>query len=303
MRILFALAFCLLVKGAFSQTPYVIVLGVTQDAGYPHIGCEKSCCAPAWQDSDLKQSIVSLALVDPASKQWWLFEATPDLAEQVHEFNSITQSQYSYLPVGIFITHAHIGHYTGLMYLGREALNSNQVPVYVQEKLANFLKTNGPWSQLVSLKNIVVNTMLPDKPLLLTEIIKVTALTVPHRDEFSETSGFRIETNSKKYLFIPDIDKWEKWPRNIVEEVASVDVALLDASFYTASELPNRDIKAVPHPYVEETIRLFEGKPELQKKIYFIHFNHTNPLLWSEAARSTLRAQGFQVAEKGMVLK
>jgi pyrroloquinoline quinone biosynthesis protein B len=112
---------------------------------------------PAWQDSDLKQSVVSLALVDPASKQWWLFEATPDLAEQLHEFNSITQSQYSYLPAGIFITHAHIGHYTGLMQLGREALNSNQVPVYVQEKMANFLKTNGPWSQLVSLKNIVVN--------------------------------------------------------------------------------------------------------------------------------------------------
>jgi pyrroloquinoline quinone biosynthesis protein B len=303
MRIFFVIAFCLLAKGVFSQTPYLIVLGVAQDAGYPHIGCEKSCCEPAWRDKTLKQSVVSLALVDPASEQWWLFEATPDLTQQLHDFNSITESQYSYLPAGIFITHAHIGHYTGLMQLGREALNSNQVPVYVQEKLANFLKTNGPWSQLVSLKNIVVTTMLPDKTIPLTDFVKVTALTVPHRDEFSETSGFRIETNSKKYLFIPDIDKWAKWPRSIVDEVSAVDVALLDATFYTASELPNRDIKEVPHPYVEETIRVFEGKPELQKKIYFIHFNHTNPLLWSDAARSTLRAQGFQVTEKGMILK
>ncbi|MDZ7650730.1 MAG: hypothetical protein U5K54_28305 [Cytophagales bacterium] len=140
MRIVFVIVFCLLTKGVFSQTPYLIVLGVAQDAGYPHIGCEKSCCEPAWRDNTLKQSVVSLALVDPVSKQWWLFEATPDLAEQLHEFNSITQSQYSYLPAGIFITHAHIGHYTGLMQLGREALNSNQVPVYVQAKLANFLK-------------------------------------------------------------------------------------------------------------------------------------------------------------------
>ncbi|MBL7876698.1 MAG: pyrroloquinoline quinone biosynthesis protein PqqB, partial [Cyclobacteriaceae bacterium] len=105
------------------------------------------------------------------------------------------------------------------------------------------------------------------------------------------------------YLFIPDIDKWAKWSRNIVDEVRSVDIALLDATFYTASELPDRDVKEVPHPYVEETAALFEGRPDLQKKIYFIHFNHTNPLLWSEEARNNLRARGFQVAEKEMILR
>lgn len=303
IRLLVTLAFCLWIKGACCQTPYLIVLGVAQDGGYPHMGCNKSCCAPAWQDSRHKQSVVALALVDPASKQWWLFEATPDLADQLQEFRSITEGKYSYLPAGIFITHAHMGHYTGLMLLGREALASNQVKVYAQQKMTDFLKSNGPWSQLVSLKNIALTTLLPDQSVSINDLLKVTAFTVPHRDEYSETSGFRIETSSKRYLFIPDIDKWAKWSRNIVDEVRSVDIALLDATFYTASELPDRDIKEVPHPYVEETVTLFEGRPDLQKKIYFIHFNHTNPLLWSEEARNNLRARGFQVAEKEMILK
>jgi len=293
----------LVTRLANSQSPYIQILGVAQDGGYPHIGCEKSCCAPAWQNDALRQPVVSFALADPASGKWWLFEATPDLKDQLHYFHMANEGRYNYLPNGIFITHAHIGHYTGLMQLGREALGSKAVPVYALDRMGKFLESNGPWAQLVSLNNISIQKLKVDQPLSLTPAIQITAFTVPHRDEFSETAGFKISTLTKKYLFIPDIDKWEKWSRRIEDEVQAVDFALVDATFYSASELPNRSMSEVPHPLVEETIRLFEAKPALKAKIRFIHFNHTNPLVWNKSAKETLQQSGFQIAELGMILK
>ncbi|HNV29738.1 MAG TPA: MBL fold metallo-hydrolase [Cyclobacteriaceae bacterium] len=302
MRVSIVLCFLFSVLGvANAQTPYIQILGVAQDGGYPHIGCEKTCCAQAWQNSELRQWIVSFALADPVTGKWWLFEATPDIKDQLHYFRTATAGRYNYLPNGIFITHAHIGHYTGLMELGREALGSKEVPVYVLDKMSKFLETNGPWSQLVSLKNISIQKLIADESLALTSTIQVTAFTVPHRDEFSETAGFRINTRSKKYLFIPDIDKWEKWNKKIVIEVERADIALLDATFYSADELPHRDISEIPHPLVQETMKLFESLPTLKSKIHFIHFNHTNPLLRATEEKKDLEQVGFKVAAVGSV--
>jgi len=33
------------VKELTKHKQYITVLGITQDGGYPHIGCQKSCCA------------------------------------------------------------------------------------------------------------------------------------------------------------------------------------------------------------------------------------------------------------------
>lgn len=292
--------FLFLISGFTQAQPYVQVLGVAQDGGYPHMGCEKSCCVSAWQDASLREPVVALALVDPGSKQWWLFEATPDIKDQLHDFHR-THPEYPYLPTSIFITHAHIGHYAGLMQLGREALGSKGVPVYVMERMATFLSQHGPWSQLVLLNNISIRTITA-APVSLTGGIEVHTVTVPHRDEFSETVGFRIHTPVKKYLFIPDIDKWEKWTVQIEDLVKQVDYALVDATFYSASELPNRSMSEIPHPLVEETMTRFETLPGLRHRIYFIHFNHTNPLLWDESAQSAIRKKGFNIAETGLIL-
>jgi pyrroloquinoline quinone biosynthesis protein B len=283
------------------SSPFILVLGTAQDGGYPHIGCQKQCCTLAWAHDSLRRYVVSLALVDPAEKRWWLFEATPDIKEQLKLFQTLTHGDYRFLPDGIFITHAHIGHYTGLMQLGKEALHTQNVPVFVLPKMRSFLENNGPWSQLVKLKNIVATTLTSDKPLQVSARIEVTAFLVPHRDEYSETAGFRIATPARTYLFIPDIDKWSKFDRNIVAEVKRVDVAFLDATFFSSDELPNRKIEEVPHPLVIETMKLFENEDRsTRRKIVFIHFNHTNPLLWDDAKKTELRKAGYDVGFQGM---
>jgi len=282
------------------SNPYILVLGTAQDGGYPQVGCEKNCCNLAWKYDSLRRYVVSLALVDSVSKKWWLFEATPDFKYQLQLFRTLTHSIYSYLPDGIFITHAHIGHYTGLMNLGREVMDTKEMPVYVLPRMATFLENNGPWSQLVKLKNIVVHQLNTDSVLTLENGIKIETFTVPHRDEYSETAGFRIITSKKKYLFIPDINKWEKWDKNIVNEVKSVDYALLDGTFYTSSELPGRKVEQVPHPFIPETMDLFKNEDATTRsKIYFIHFNHTNPVLWDNKTEAIAKGKGFHIAEQG----
>lgn len=284
-----------------SHAIYVKVLGIAQDGGYPQAGCNKNCCAQYYKGNEQKHLICCIGLVDPSSHQSWMFDATPDFREQYKEltFND------SFPLKGIFLTHAHIGHYSGLMQLGREVMNTQNLPVYAMSRMVNFLQNNGPWSQLVSLQNISLLPLKNDSSIVLNNGIKVTPWLVPHRDEYSETVGFLIEGPSKKVLFIPDINKWQLWGRTIAAEIQKVDVAYIDATFFKDGEI-NRKMSEVPHPFIVETIQLLASLSQTQKsKVHFIHFNHTNPALQKNqtdttySAREWIQQQGFQIAEEG----
>ena len=281
-----------------SKSSYIEVLGIAQDGGYPHMGCEKEGCKLAWENPALAREVSSLALVDTSENKWWLFDATPDIKKQLHDFHA-KHPQLPYLPEGIFITHAHIGHYTGLMEFGKEVMNTKELKVYVLPKLKSFLENNGPWSQLMQLHNINIIPVKADEPIKI-EKNTITAFTVPHRDEYSETAGFNITTPEKKYLFIPDIDKWSKWNKSIIDKVKKVDYAFVDATFFSADELPNRAISEVPHSLVTETMSLFSKEnPMTKAKIHFIHLNHSNPILWKTEAKTEVLGKGFNLAEQG----
>ena len=298
LTILFIIFSCL----SYSQnefSPYIIVLGTIQDAGSPHMGCEKSCCISLFENPDPNRKVVSLGLVDPLEKKYWLIEASPDFITQCRELKKISAFEHGKSPDGIFLTHAHIGHYTGLMYLGKESYNSKNVPVFAMTRMKGFLIKNGPWSQLFKLNNIRINNLNHQEEIKLSNNLSITPFLVPHRDEFSETVGFKINGPKKSVLFIPDIDKWGKWNKNLIKEIKSVDVALLDGTFYDNKEVNNRNISEIPHPFIVETMDLFKEEKNSEKfKINFIHFNHTNPLLDSNsAALIRLKESGFNMAK------
>lgn len=280
---------------AMAQNPYIQVLGVAQDGGFPQANCQKECCKAVFEGKTARQFVSCIAVVDPISKQQWLFDATPDFTQQLHLLNNPASKN-----LGIFLTHAHIGHYTGIMYLGREAMGANQVKVYTMPKMKNFIEQNGPWSQLVTLRNIDLQPIKEDSVIVLNERISVQAFRVPHRDEFSETVGYKIITPNKSVVFIPDIDKWQKWNRSLAELVKSVDYAFLDGTFYKDGEI-NRPMSEVPHPFVTETMDLLKNLPAAQKtKVHFIHFNHTNPVMNAQSLENKeVKQKGFKVAFQG----
>ncbi|MEZ6095887.1 MAG: MBL fold metallo-hydrolase [Pirellulaceae bacterium] len=284
----------------------LIVLGVAQDAGYPQAGCRKPCCQRAWENSEAKRFPTCLAIVDHDSHQRWLLECTPQFTDQLNLLDQLCPNDDASLGVdGILLTHAHIGHYAGLMFLGREVIGAQHVPVYAMPRMMDFLTTQGPWRQLVTLGNIELQPIREELEFQLNERIRVTAILVPHRDEYSETVAFRVSGPEKSFLFLPDIDKWERWDRAIEDEIAKVDYAFLDATFYDGDELPGRDMSEIPHPFVVETLdRLRDLDSASKAKVHLIHFNHTNPLLNAESeAAADVTAHGFNVAQQGMRIR
>ncbi len=285
------------------QPDYVVVLGTAQDAGFPQINCKKECCIAFYDGKEAKKHITALGLVSHKTKRKWLFEATPDITVQLE---NLEQQSFigDKIVDGVFLTHAHIGHYTGLMQFGREAMGASAIVTYTMPKMKQFLEQNGPWNQLVILENIKLKALQNDSTIQLSTALKVTPILVPHRDEFSETVGYKIEGDTKSMLFIPDINKWELWEKNIVEEVKKVDYALLDATFFKEGEI-NRPMSEVPHPFVTETVKLFEKESEqIKNKIYFIHFNHTNPALKKQhRLKDSVQGLGFNFAYEGLKIE
>ena len=272
------------------------ILGVVQDGGMPHLGNNKTCCENIKQD----KYVTSLMLMNNKNNESFLFDASPDINKQLNFMGDRIKKDLK----GIFLTHAHIGHYTGLMYFGREALNSKLVNVYAMPRMKKFLEENGPWSQLVSLQNISIIELSNESKISIDSNVIVQPVEVPHRAEFSETVGYKIYGPNKTALFIPDIDKWYLWEKSIVDEIKQVDYAIIDATFYDSKEVNYRDISEIPHPFVTESMDLFDSIDIKEKnKIYFIHLNHTNPLINKDSYQYKLvRSKGYNVAEEGMKL-
>jgi len=284
-----------------AQSEYIYILGNTQDAGLPHIGCQHKFCQDNFDKYD-QYFVTSIAVVDSDLRKYIMFEATPDITYQLNNLNNSIFQEFL-LPESLYITHAHIGHYTGLMYFGREALGSKNLLVKVLPKMSEFLKSNGPWNQLVNINNIEIQKLNFGESNNELTNISVTPIKVPHRDEYSETAGYVIQGKNKKALFLPDIDKWEKWDKNLVHLTEEFDYLLLDATFYDSKEI-NRDINEIPHPLVTETMSLLDNlSSELKVKVYFIHMNHTNLMLDPESEFSKLvESKGFNIARLGQKL-
>ena len=279
------------------------ILGTIQDGGMPHLGCSKKCCANYYNQGFSKKRVVSLGISNIKYNKHYLIEASPDINHQLKDL--LQDNNPSKSLDGIFLTHAHMGHYSGLLNLGRESFSSSMVPLFVMPKMQEFISSNGPWDQLVKLKNVDLKNLSNNKPEILEDNLSIVPFLVPHRDEYSETVGYKIIGPSKTALYIPDIDKWEKWKNSIVELIKEVDYAFLDGTFYDAKEINNRDISEIPHPFIIESLELFKNLSIVDKnKVYFIHLNHTNPAIdKSSAPFKNIISKGFNVADINMAFK
>ena len=298
---------------AIGEGPFLEVLGVAQDAGVPQAACVSPNCEAARADPRRRAYATSLALIGSKGESY-LFEATPDIRPQLDRVMELGKERgrpdagRRYLD-GIFVTHAHMGHYSGLLHLGFEAAHSQEVPLYGSPKMLAFIEGNQPWKQLVELRNLVLRPLDldPSASVELSDGIKVSPVSVPHRDELSDTVAWRIEGPTHTVLFLPDCDPWQRWEARGFDWVSmldGVDTLLVDATFYSEDELPGRDLSKIGHPLVTDSIELLREREQAgQLRVFFIHFNHSNPLLTPDSdARKRVEAAGFEIAERGLQL-
>lgn len=279
--------------------PSLIVLGVAQDGGHPQAGCRLPCCSAAWEDHSLGHLCACLGLIDPHSQQRWLLDCTPDLPAQLHALDQAAPVPQSPGLDGVLLTHGHIGHYAGLMHLGREALSASGVPVYAMPRMRRLLEQSAPWELLDRLDNVELRDLHSGQPVSLNSRLSVRPIPIPHRSEYTETVGFVITGPQRKALYLPDIDKWQRWP-SVHQVLGEVDLAFVDGTFFGQDEL-ERPMAQIPHPSVQESIAFFGSEDAATRnKIHFIHMNHTNPLLQAGGpAHNAVAAAGMHVAQEG----
>ena len=277
----------------------VLLLGAAQDGGFPQFGCKCSNCQLVYQKKVPSDSAVSLAILDHSTLQWWLVDATPQLCLQWEEFASILTK---FTLAGVFLTHAHAGHYPGLLYFGKEAMNTKHLPVYASVKMHSFLAANEPWGVMYRNENFKRVDLTENKQEIeLSPNVKISPHFVEHRADFTDTFAFKIYGKGKSLYFCPDIDSWSNMDESLPVIAQTMDILLVDSTFYDDNELPGRDMSVIPHPRVVQTMNLLEGIPF--KQVVLIHINHSNKLWVDEDAVREVQAKGMTVGRKGMTWK
>jgi pyrroloquinoline quinone biosynthesis protein B len=287
-----------------------LILGSAQDGGMPQAGCYSAACEAA-RAAVPPRLVSSLGLVtraaSGASPSFYLVDASPDLprqmdllAEEEPLFRARAGARRPF--DGVFLTHAHMGHYLGLAHLGREALATAPTPVHCTRRMAEFLASNAPWSLLVDEGRLQLRPIEPGEPHRIDDALSAWRMLVPHRDEFSDTVAWVFEGPDRSLLYLPDIDRWSRWDRDVAEVVSAVDVALLDGTFYSADEVPGRAVEDIPHPLIPATMERLARAPT-HTRVIFTHLNNSNPAIDPDSPQAAaVREAGFGIAREGMGL-
>jgi pyrroloquinoline quinone biosynthesis protein B len=286
---------------------YALILGSVQDGGFPQAGCYTLRCdaGRALMAAGHGRFVSSLALVEPAAERFYLVDATPDITRQLDlipepAFHRRAAERRPF--DGIFLTHAHIGHYTGLEMLGREGMGIRETPVYCTQAMAGFLASNYPWRFLLDQGHIALRPLSLDSWHRIDPNLEVQLWQVPHRDEIADTVAFVFRGPDASLLFLPDINAWNLWNRKVAEAVSTVDVAIVDGTFWSLEELPGRTLDEVPHPLITQTMDALQAVVDTKKtRVVLTHLNNTNPALDDGGPQQAeIARRGFGLAREGM---
>ncbi len=288
-------------------TPALHILGTAQDGGVPQLGCACPTCARAAADPRARRRVASvgLTLPDPdGTERRLVIDVTPDARSQLPAL-AVAGSGDDLRPArslvdGVYLTHAHVGHYLGLAFLGFEVLNVSELPVHGTARMCAFLERHAPWSELVRRRHIVPTTQATDEPTLLNPDVRLTSFLVPHRAELTDTVGYLVQGPRRSVAYVPDTDPWNRWTDAARRRLSGADVVIVDATFHSAAELPDRDLSTIGHPLVTDTLDALGPLVDAGRRVVLTHLNHSNPLLDPEsAAHRLVRERGFEIAREG----
>ena len=256
------------------QNIRAMILGIAQDGGVPHPGCYCDTCQFYW-DNQIVLSPSSLAIID--EKQLHLFDVTRNLDRQLRKVGNKNVTD-------IWLTHGHIGHIDGIGLFGKEVMNLKNVRLHASELMIKLIENTPKWNKLIEDKILIPIQFNSNESMQISENLKITPIRVPHRDELTDTHAFMINGPEKSLLYLPDHDTWEETldmvqQDSVIEwfDFLGIEIVLMDGTFWSKNELSRQD--DVPHPPVLESLERLGNVKGKELEVFFIHFNHTNPLL------------------------
>jgi len=250
---------------------------------------------------------VSIGIIDQEDR-FHLVEASRTLSRQLRIWAKAHPKKNLEIapPIeSVTLTHLHLGHIDGLGQFGREAMGRQNIRLLGSKPLIDDLAKKsylGPFSA-----EIVQN----GSSVILGKGVSVEFHRVPHRDhETGETHAIVVRGIKKSLLFLPDHDTWletlrlqnVKSIREWIQQL-KVDVALIDGTFFCRNEVAGRreDSAGIPHPPISETLELLGKRVDGDAEIFFIHLNHTNPVIDDPEKKRQVEALGWHIGEQGHV--
>jgi pyrroloquinoline quinone biosynthesis protein B len=257
----------------------------------PQVGCSCERCTYAKTGIEHIRYPASLAIVSPSGKLL-LIDATPSLPQQLDLLWDLLPSRRNRLPDAVLLTHAHVGHYAGLIFFGKEIASTKELPVYCARQMRRFLESNKPYRYLIERGEITINDLKRGETLTFDGTLHITPVEVPHRNEDAETLAFVIRSE-KNLFYAPDFDRYTE---TIDRCVRDSDISMLDGCFWSEEELLGRVYDEIPHPTIMESRKRLRG---YEDRVIFTHMNHTNPVLNRDGlCRTELEKQGFRIARE-----
>ena len=251
-----------------------MILGIAQDGGVPHPGCNCNTCKFYW-DNEIVLSPTSLAIID--QKQFHLIDVTRNLDRQLRKVGDRNVTD-------IWLTHGHIGHVDGIGLFGKEVMNKKNVRLHASKSMIELILNTPKWKKLVEDNILIPIQFNSNESIQISEHLVITPIRVPHRDELTDTHAFMINGPEKSLLYLPDHDSWEETlhmvqQNSVIEwfDSLGIEIVFLDGTFWSKNELSRQT--DVPHPPVVDSLERLGNLNGKELEVFFIHLNHTNPLL------------------------
>ena len=284
-----------------------IILGIAQDGGIP-----QASLSPlnwdAFQRGDVHYPVsLGVKTVDGSGH---LFDVTRSLSWQLALWQNKCEGTLKKIS-DVWISHSHLSHVDGLRQFGEASMGLKGVNIRCSKLFANEIKSNDWINQLIKNGTFILKTWDDQSEIILEEGFSVRPIRVPHRNIGSDTHCFLIKGISKALLYLSDHDNWDATLDFVGHETPlqwfssiGANIVLLDGTFWSLNELRDREQNDVPHPPVSETLKLIGDRKSGDPEIFFLHLNHTNPLLDSKSNEfNELVTKGWNLAEEGQVIE
>lgn len=299
------------------------VLGSGAGGGFPQWNCNCPNCRGLREGRiKARPRTQSSIAASGDGENWVLFNASPDVLQQLREFPALQPARAlrDTAIAAILLIDAQIDHTTGLLML-REHRSPHQL--WCTPQVREDLSTGNPLFKVLDhYCGLDWNPVPLDRrftmrgvPGLHFEALPLTSNAPPyspHRDrpEAGDNIGVTLEDDrsGRRLFYAPGLGEMEP---HVWQAMEAADVVLVDGTLWTDDEMirlgasakTSRAMGHLPQSGAGGMIEWLDRLPATTRKV-LIHINNTNPILNEDGPERALLAEhGIEVSHDGMEIE
>jgi len=290
-----------------------LVLGSAAGGGLPQWNCNCRNCAAARDPSCslLPQTQSSLA-VSVDGDNWALFNASPDLRQQIQQTPDLHPRALRHSPIrSVVLTNADVDHIAGLLTLREK----QPFDLFTTKAVGSVLEEN-PVFRVLDPAHVARRTIQLDATFSPLDGLEVRIFAVPGKvalfmeqedpelaAEGEQTIGIELICGDRRVYYIPGC---AALPDTLADRLRGADLLFFDGTVFTDDEMiqagtgikTGRRMGHMPISGGDGSLAAL-GSLDIGRTVY-VHINNTNPIWLAGPERRAVEAAGVEVAYDGM---